>query len=99
MVPVDADDEASCDFWIESTGVTGLFNSEDSLNPGDDFMRTGIGRFAQIDASVLQVFLQWPFEGCRSGWDGGVMISKNIHFVIVLEEKGPVGTVQRRILI
>lgn len=46
---VDADDEAAGDFRVEGTGMTGLLDTEDPFEPGDDFMGRGIGGFVQVD--------------------------------------------------
>lgn len=43
------DDKASSDFGVERAGVTGLFDSEDTLHPRDDFVRGWVGGFVEVD--------------------------------------------------
>lgn len=74
-IPVETDDKNSCDLGIQSTRMTGLLDSQDSLDPGDDFMGAGIGRLVQIDAAVLQILLQRSFEWCGSSGDRGIVIA------------------------
>ena len=38
--------------------MAGFLNSEDSLDPGDDFVGTWVGWLIQVDDSVLQIVLQ-----------------------------------------
>jgi hypothetical protein len=40
---IDADDEATGDFGVESAGMAGLVAAEDALDPGDDFVGGGVG--------------------------------------------------------
>ncbi len=55
--------------------MTGLLDSENPLDPGDDFMGAGVGWLVQIDAAVLQILLQWSFEWCGSGGNRGIVIT------------------------
>ena len=50
---VDAHDEASCDFGVESARVARFVDFEDFLDPGDDFVRGWIRRLVQVDHTVL----------------------------------------------
>jgi hypothetical protein len=79
--------------------VTGLLNSEDSLDPGDNLMRARVRRLIQVDASVLQIILQRSLQGSRACRDGGVVVSENVHFMVVFEEEGPFGAVKGGILV
>ena len=49
---VNADDETACNFGVKSSGVTGLLNTEDATNPGDNFVRGGVCRFVKVDDTV-----------------------------------------------
>lgn len=46
---VNADDQASCDFWIESTTVTSLLHPEHALDPCYDFVARGIRGLVEIN--------------------------------------------------
>jgi hypothetical protein len=48
----DADNEASSDLRVESTGMASLLNSQDSTNPSNDFMGRWVGWLVKIDNSV-----------------------------------------------
>ena len=50
---VDAHDEASSDFGVESARVARLVDFEDFLDPGDDLVRARVRRLVQIDHTVL----------------------------------------------
>ena len=93
-LPVQTDNKASCDFGIQSTRVTGFFNSQDLFDPGNDFVWAGIGGFVQVDAAVLKIFLDGSFERGRSSGDRSIVVGKNVHFIVVFEEKGPLGAVE-----
>lgn len=53
-------------------------------------MRAGVGWLVQVDDTVLQVILEWPFERSGAGGNGGVVVGEYVHLVIVLEEEGPI---------
>jgi hypothetical protein len=74
-IPVETDNKNSCYLRIQSTRMTGLLDSENPLDPGDDFMGAGVGWLVQIDAAVLQILLQWSFEWCGSGGNRGIVIT------------------------
>ena len=50
---VDAHDEASGDFGVESSRVARLVDLEDFLDPGDDLVGARVRRLVQIDHTVL----------------------------------------------
>lgn len=98
-LPLKTDDKTSSNFRIQSTWVTGLLDSKDSLDPSDNFVRTWVWWFIQIDATILQIFFQWSFEWGWTGWDWSVMIGKNVHFVVVFKQEWPFRGVHGGILI
>ena len=79
--------------------MAGFLDSEDSLDPGNDFMGTGVGRFVEIDDSVLQVVFKGPFKGSGACGDWSIVVGENVHFMVVFEEEGPFGAVKGGILI
>jgi hypothetical protein len=46
---VDTDNQTSSNFRVESSRVSSLFNSKDSLHPSDNFVRRGVGRLVEIN--------------------------------------------------
>ena len=53
-------------------------------------MWTRIWWFVKIDDSVLEILLNWSFEGSRASRDGCVVCAKDIHLVIVFEKEWPI---------
>lgn len=98
-LPFKTDDKTSGNFRIQSSWVTSLLDSKDSLDPSDNFVRTWVWWFIQIDATILQIFFQWSFEWGWTGWDWSVMIGKNVHFVVVFKQEWPFRGVHWGILI
>jgi hypothetical protein len=47
--PVDADDEATGDLWVERSRVTRLFNTKDPTEPGNDLVRRRVRRLVKVD--------------------------------------------------
>lgn len=45
---VDAHDQASCDFGVESTAVAGLFYAQHALHPSNDLVGGGVRWFVQL---------------------------------------------------
>jgi hypothetical protein len=83
-IPVEADDQAACDFGVEGAGVSGFFDVENLLDPGDDLVGAGIGGLIKVDHSVLEIIFQRALEWGGSCGDRGVVGRKDIHFVIIL---------------
>lgn len=52
---VDADDQTSCDFGIESTAVASLLDAEHALHPGDDFVGRGVRGLVELDGQIMLV--------------------------------------------
>jgi hypothetical protein len=69
--------------------VSGLFNIEDLLDPGDDLVGAGVGGLVHVDDSVLEVLLEGALERSVAGGDGRVVRGEHIHFVVVLQQQGP----------
>jgi len=46
---INTHNEASCDFGIECAGMTGFLDSEDTFEPGDNFVGWGVGWFVEVD--------------------------------------------------
>lgn len=61
---VDANDQTSCDFGVESTAVAGLFYTKHALYPGNDLMGGGVRWFIQLRKDIVS-------EGGKSFRDGG----------------------------
>ena len=60
---IDANDETACDFGIERSGMTCLFDTEDTFDPGDDFVGGGVGGFVEVDDSIGDVIGERTGEG------------------------------------
>ena len=52
---VDADNEITRDLRVESSTVSCLLDTEDSLDPSDDLVRGRVGGFVEIDDTVPDV--------------------------------------------
>ena len=50
---VDADNEATSNLRVKSTGVASLVNLQDFLDPSDDLVGRGVGRLVKVDHTVL----------------------------------------------
>ena len=70
--------------------MSGLFNIEDFLDPGDDLVGTWVGGLIQVDDAVFEVLFERAFERGGSGWNGGVVLGQDVHLVVILEQEGPV---------
>jgi hypothetical protein len=70
--------------------VSGLLNSENFLDPRDDFMGTGVRGFVKIDDSVFEILLEGSFEGSGSCGDGRVVGGEDIHEMVVAEKERPI---------
>lgn len=46
--------------------MTGLFDSEDSFEPSDDFVRGRVGRFVEVDYSGFDIRLQVSLQRADS---------------------------------
>ena len=52
-------------------------------------MGTWVGRFIQIDDSVLEILFEVPFERCRTCGYWCVMCGEDVHFMVIFEEQRP----------
>jgi hypothetical protein len=53
--------------------MTCLLNSEDSLNPRNNFMRARIGGLIKVDNTIFQILLEATLERSGSSRNGSVM--------------------------
>jgi hypothetical protein len=74
---VNADNQTSSDLGIESTGVTSTLATENALDPGNDFVRRGVGRLVKVDDTGGDVRLEVTLEGGCASRDGGEVTSAN----------------------
>lgn len=86
---VDTDDEVAGDLGVEGTGVAGLLDAEEALDPGDDLMGGRVGGLVEVDDAVFEVFREGAFEGGVTGGDGGVVAGADVEAIVVFEEDGP----------
>lgn len=80
---VYANNQTASHFGVQSSGVTGFFNSENLLDPGDDFVGRRVGGLIQVDHAVLQVFGDRTVLGSGRNRNRCVMRSSNIQLVII----------------
>jgi hypothetical protein len=74
---VNTDNQTSSDLGIESTGVTSTLATENALDPGNDFVRRGVGRLVKVDDTGRDVRLEVTLEGGCASRDGGEVTSAN----------------------
>lgn len=70
--------------------MTSLLHVKDLLDPGDDFMRAGVGWLIQIDDTVFKVIFKRSLKRGGSSRNGGVVSSEDIHLMIIFEEERPI---------
>lgn len=78
--------QTSGNFRIEGSWVSCPLDVEDFLDPWDNFMGAGIGRFIKIDNTILKILFKRSFKWCGSCRDGSIVSGQYIHLMIVLEE-------------
>ena len=91
---INANNQTSCHLGVEGSGMTGLFDAENSLDPGDHFVRAWVGRLVQVENAAFDVLRQRALQGRRSEGERGVVVGADIELVEVLEEERPVSGVQ-----
>lgn len=69
---------------------------EHTLDPRDDFMTRGIGRFVEIDHTRTDERLEIAFEWRTSYWYRREMPCADKEPVVMLEEQGPIAGVYCR---
>ncbi|EOA24056.1 hypothetical protein CARUB_v10017275mg [Capsella rubella] len=90
---VNTDNEISGDFRVKSSTVTSFLNTEDTLNPSNNLVRRRIRGFIEIDDTVPDIFLKRTFERGVTGADWSVVTGTDVELVVVLEEDGPLRSV------
>lgn len=91
---VNTDDEVAGDLGVEGTGVAGLLDFEEALDPGDDLMGGRVGGLVEVDDAVFEVFREGAFEGGVTGGDRGVVAGAYVEAIVVFEKDGPLGGVR-----
>ena len=87
--PVDANDKAAGNLGIERSGMSGLLDAQDALDPGHDLMTRGVGGLVQIDHTIREMRLERSGQGRRSGGDGGIMRGTDVKLIIIPKEQRP----------
>ena len=49
---LDANDQTASDLGVQRSAVAGLVHTQDSFDPGNDFVGRGVGRFVQVDEAA-----------------------------------------------
>lgn len=76
-----------------STRMTGLFDTENPLNPGDNLMRRRISRLVEVHDTVLDVLGERSFQRRVAGRKRSVVAGTNVELVVVFEENRPLRSV------
>lgn len=87
--PVDADDEAARDLWVERARVTRLFDAQDAADPRDDLVRRRVRRLVEVDDAVAHVLGQRALERRRAGGDRRVVAGAHVEPVVVAQQQRP----------
>ncbi len=82
--PINANDETSSNFGIKSARVTSLVNFKNATDPSNDLMGRWVRGLIEVDDSVADIVVNVSLQRRRSSWNGSVMTSSHIQFVIVL---------------
>jgi hypothetical protein len=82
--PINANDETSSNFGIESARVPSLVYFENTTDPSNDLMGRGIRGLIEVNDSVADIVVNVSLEGRGSSRNRSVMTSAHIQFVIVL---------------
>lgn len=73
--------------------MTRFLDTEDTLNPSNDFVRRRVRGFIKIDDTVPDILLKRTLEGRVTGADWSVVTGTDVEAVVVLEEDGPLRSV------
>jgi len=84
---VDADDEASSNLRVQSSGVTSLLNLQDFLDPGNDLMGRGVGWLVEVDDTILLQDVNGTVGGRVTARKGSEVGSFHVELVEVLKGK------------
>lgn len=90
---VDADNQAASDLGVESTAVTSLLDTENSLDPRDDFVTGGVGGLVEVDDAGRNVALQVALVGSAAVGNGNEVTATDEQLVVVLQQERPLAGV------
>lgn len=105
---VDTDNQASGNLRVERSRVTGLLHAENTLEPGNNFVRGRVGGLVKVDNTRLDVGLQITLERADSldisqtpscainktyRRDRGEVRRSNEQFIVVLQQQRPLRSV------
>jgi hypothetical protein len=93
---VNADDQATGNLGIESTGVTSLLTSKNALDPSDDLVRGRVGGLIEVDDTRADVLLKVALQRRAAIRDGSEVTSANEKLLVVLKEERPLAGVEGR---
>jgi hypothetical protein len=89
----NTDDEAACDFRIESAGMAGFLDIENPFHPGNDLVGGGVGRFVEVEDTVFeQIAKRTLVRGVATG-EWGEEAATTQEVAEILEKEGPFGGV------
>jgi len=74
--------------------VSGLFDSKDTFDPANNFVGRRVGRFVEINDTVTEMLFESSCKRGRSCWKRSVMGCSDVKFVVVLEQKWPLGRIE-----
>ena len=84
---VDANDEATSDLGVQSTGVTSLVHVEDLLDPSDDLVRGGVGWLVKVDDTVLLEHINWSVGWRVTTWERSKVGSLHVQLLVILPKR------------
>ena len=87
---VDACDQASSDFRVQRTGVTGLVDFEDFLDPSDDLVGGWIRGLVEVDHTVLLEDVDGPVGGRVSAWQRREVGCLDVELIEVLHKRASI---------
>jgi hypothetical protein len=93
---VNADNQTTSNFGVKGSRVSSLLYSQDSSDPCDNFMTTGVCWLVEVNDSISDVIGQVSVLGTTSSWNWGVVSGSDIKTGKVLEEQRPLGSVDWR---
>lgn len=77
---VDTDNQTTSDLGVKGSRVTGLLNTEDSLDPSDNFVTGGVRGLVQVDDTGANVRLEVAVHGRAAMVNGGEVTSSDEHW-------------------
>jgi len=82
---VNTDNQTAGNLRIEGTTVTSLLNTEDTLDPSNNFVTTGVGRLVEVDDTTGDVRLNVALQRRATSGNGSVMSATHKKLVVVLQ--------------